>query len=133
VHVRQRRHVRLHGRGHVLQLRRHGAGEGGGRADEIITAELRPDLVREARTGWGVENNPYQLYHRGYVAVKGGAQDCPYTYMHDMAAGRYKLPWKVEVVPTARPAALRRPRAATRGPSPPAGAPRAARRPPKAA
>lgn len=71
--------------------------QGGGRPDEIITAELRPDLVREARSGWGVENNIYQLYHRGYVAVKGGAQDCPYTYMHDMAAGRYVLPWKVEV------------------------------------
>lgn len=71
--------------------------EGGGRADEIVTCELRPDLVREARSGWGVENNIYQLYHRGYVAVKGGAQDCPYTYMHDMVAGRYKLPWDVEV------------------------------------
>lgn len=71
--------------------------EGGGRPDEIITCELRPDLVREARTGWGVENNLYQLYHRGYVAVKGGAQDCPYTYMHDMTAGRYRLPWTVDV------------------------------------
>jgi formamidase len=71
--------------------------EGGGRPDEIITAELRPDLCREARTGWGVENNIYQLYHRGYVAVKGGAQDCPYTFMQDMVAGRYKLPWKVSV------------------------------------
>lgn len=70
--------------------------QGGGRPDEIITAELRPDLVREARTGWGVENNIYQLYHRGYVAVQGGAQDCPYTYMSDMAAGRYQLPWKVQ-------------------------------------
>ena len=29
---------------------------GGGRPDEIVTAEVRPDLVREARTGWGVEN-----------------------------------------------------------------------------
>ena len=67
--------------------------EGGGRVDEIVSAELRPDLVREARAGWGVENNIYQLYHRGYVAVKGGAQDCPYTYMTDMAAGRYHLPW----------------------------------------
>ncbi|MFT7115836.1 MAG: formamidase [Rhodoferax sp.] len=72
--------------------------QGGGRVDEIITAELRPDLVREARSGWGVENNIYQLYHRGYVAVKGGAQDCPYTYMHDMAAGRYQLRWPVAVV-----------------------------------
>jgi formamidase len=71
--------------------------QGGGRADEIVTCELRPDLVREARMGWGVENNMYQLYHRGYVAVKGGAQDCPYTYMHDMAAGRYQLPWPVQV------------------------------------
>ena len=67
--------------------------EGGGRVDEIVSAELRPDLVREARAGWGVENNIYQLYHRGYVAVKGGAQDCPYTYMTDMAAGKYKLQW----------------------------------------
>jgi formamidase len=31
------------------------------------------------------------------VAVKGGAQDCPYTYMQDMAAGTYRLPWKVDV------------------------------------
>ncbi|HEV7914947.1 MAG TPA: formamidase, partial [Albitalea sp.] len=71
--------------------------QGGGRVDEIITCELRPDRVREARSGWGVENNIYQLYHRGYVAVKGGAQDCPYTYMADMAAGRYRLPWEVQV------------------------------------
>jgi formamidase len=71
--------------------------EGGGRVDEIITCELRPDLVREARTGWGVENNIYQLYHRGYVAVKGGAQDFPYTYMQDMASGQYKLPWSDQV------------------------------------
>ena len=49
--------------------------------------------MREARAGWGVENNIYQLYHRGYVAVKGGAQDCPYSYMQDMVAGRYRLPW----------------------------------------
>jgi formamidase len=74
--------------------------QGGGRPDEIITAELRPDLVREARTGWGVENNIYQLYHRGYVAVKGGAQDCPYTFMHDMVAGRYALPWSADVTHT---------------------------------
>jgi formamidase len=46
---------------------------GGNRPDEIVTAELRPDLVREARLQWGVENNPYQFGHRGYVAVKGGA------------------------------------------------------------
>ena len=69
-----------------------------GRVDEIITAELRPDLIREARKHWAVENNIYQLGHRGYVAVKGGAQDCPYTFMHDLVAGRYRLPWEEEVV-----------------------------------
>jgi formamidase len=68
-----------------------------GRPDEIITAEVRPDLVREARRGWGVENNIYQLAHRGYVAVAGGAGDCPYTYMQDLVAGRYRLPWEAEV------------------------------------
>ncbi|MCE7030579.1 formamidase [Jiella avicenniae] len=68
-----------------------------GRPDEIITAEVRPDLVREARAGWGVENNIYQLGHRGYVAVRGGAQDCPYTFMHDMVAGKYRVPWEDEV------------------------------------
>ena len=68
-----------------------------GRADEIITAEVRPDLVREARIHWGVENNIYQFGHRGYSAVAGGAQDCPYTYMHDLAAGQYRLPWEDQV------------------------------------
>jgi len=69
-----------------------------GRVDEIITAELRPDLIREARIHWAVENNIYQFGHRGYVAVKGGAQDCPYTFMRDLVAGRYRLPWEAEIV-----------------------------------
>ena len=71
-----------------------------GRPDEIITAEVRPALVREARRHWAVENNIYQLGHRGYVAVAGGAGDCPYTYMQDLVAGRYELPWEAEVVHT---------------------------------
>jgi formamidase len=74
--------------------------QGGGRVDEILTCEVRPDLVREARQHWGVENNPYQLWHRGYTAVQGGAMDCPYTFMHDMVAGRYRLPWEDQVVHT---------------------------------
>jgi len=68
-----------------------------GRVDEIITAEVRPDLVREARINWGVENNIYQFGHRGFTAVEGGAQDCPYTYMQDLVVGRYRLPWEDEV------------------------------------
>jgi formamidase len=74
--------------------------QGGGRPDEIIACEMRPDRVREARIHWGVENNIYQFGHRGYVAVAGGAMDCPYTYMHDLAAGRYRLPWEAEVLHT---------------------------------
>ena len=67
------------------------------RPNEIITAEVRPDLVREARIHWGVENNIYQLGHRGFTAVAAGAQDCPYTYMRDLVAGRYRLPWEDDV------------------------------------
>ena len=74
--------------------------EGGGIPDEIVTAEVRPDLVREARKHWSVENNIYQFGHRGYVAVLGGAQDCPYTYMRDLVAEKYALPWEDEVIHT---------------------------------
>jgi formamidase len=71
--------------------------EGGGVPDEIVTAEVRPDLVREARAEWGVENNIYQLGHRGFVAVAGGARDCPYTFMRDLVAEKYRLPWENQV------------------------------------
>lgn len=71
--------------------------EGSSVADEVITAEVRPRLAQEARRLWGVENNMYQFGHRGYVAVNGGAGDCPYTYMQDLVAGRYRLPWEDEV------------------------------------
>jgi formamidase len=74
--------------------------EGSHRPDEIVTCEVRPDLVREARRVWGVENNLYQFGHRGYVAVQGGARDCPYTYMRDLVDGKYRLPWESEVVVT---------------------------------
>lgn len=70
---------------------------GNGTPDEIITAEVRPKLANEARALWGVENNIYQLGHRGFVAVNGGAQDCPYSFMQDLVAGRYKLPWEEQV------------------------------------
>jgi formamidase len=29
--------------------------------------------------------------------VQGGATDCPYTFMQDMVAGRYQLPWDASV------------------------------------
>lgn len=59
-------------------------------ADEIYACEIRVEEVRRRRREWGVENNLYQLGHRGYVAVEGGAGDCPYTFMTDLVAGKYR-------------------------------------------
>lgn len=73
---------------------------GTGTPGEVITAAIVPRRADEAREGWGVENNPYQLGHRAYVAVAGGEQDCPYTYMHDLVAGEYRLPWEDSVAIT---------------------------------
>jgi formamidase len=53
-----------------------------GRVDEIIAAEVRPDLVREARAVWGVENNIYHFGHRGFSAVR--MAQC----VHSVADGR---------------------------------------------
>jgi len=93
--------------------------QGGGRPDEIICAEIRPDLIRQARQHWGVENNIYQLGHRGYVAVKGGAQDCPYTFMQDLIGGRYRLPWEANVTHTdGRSCGFEPPERSYRGPEP---------------
>ncbi|SMQ49773.1 unnamed protein product [Zymoseptoria tritici ST99CH_3D7] len=63
---------------------------GNGRVDEIFACEVDAREVREKREAWGVENNLFQLGHRGYAAVKGGARDCPYTYMRDLVKGEYK-------------------------------------------
>jgi formamidase len=58
--------------------------------DEIFACEIREGDATERRKNWGVENNLYQFGHRGYPAVIGGAQDCLYTYMTDLVAGKYK-------------------------------------------
>ena len=71
---------------------------GGSRPDEIVCAEILPGRIADARHNWSVENNIYQLGHRAYVAVKGGAQDCPYTFMRDLVSGSYRLPWEADVV-----------------------------------
>lgn len=64
---------------------------------EVVTAEIVPARADEARENWGVENNIYQLGHRGFVAVEGGVNDCPYTYMRDLVAGEYQVPWEDRV------------------------------------
>jgi formamidase len=58
--------------------------------DNIVACEAIVEEVRRWRREWGVENNLYQFGHRGYVAVEGGAGDCPYTYMRDLTQAKYK-------------------------------------------
>ena len=96
-------HSTVHGRGDdrelsTAQIIAHGTSWARGR-DYLCRSAPRPRSAKPG-SGWGVENNIYQFGHRGYVAVKGGAQDCPYTYMTDLAAGKYRLPWEDEVVHT---------------------------------
>jgi formamidase len=58
-------------------------------ADGIFACEIQVEEVRRRRREWGVENNLFQFGHRGYVAVDGGAGDCPYKYMRDLMQGKY--------------------------------------------
>lgn len=73
---------------------------GDGFPDRVVTAEVVPSRADTARQAWGAENNIYQLGHRGYSAVPGGARDCPYTFMRDLVAGAYRLPWEDTVTRT---------------------------------
>ncbi|KKY16091.1 putative nitrilase family omega-amidase related [Phaeomoniella chlamydospora] len=68
--------------------------------DEVFACEIQVDEVRRRRRQWGVENNLYQFGHRGFVAVKGGASDCPYSYMRDLVAGKWQTAEDSEVVVT---------------------------------
>ena len=72
--------------------------QGDATPDAFFAAEIRVENVRRMRREWGVENNLYQLGHRGFVAVKGGAGDCPYTYMRDLADGKYRIQEEAEIV-----------------------------------
>jgi len=64
---------------------------------EIVTGEIYPKLADQARRDWALENNIYDLGHRGFVAVPGGERECPYTFIKDFAAGKYRLPWEDQV------------------------------------
>lgn len=73
----------VHPEGQILE-------QGDGTPDGIFACEIRVEEVRQKRREWGVENNLFQFGHRGYVAVKNGARDCPYTYMRDLMKGDYR-------------------------------------------
>ena len=125
--VRLRRHVRLDGRRDDRATSTACRwSTGGGRPDEIITAEVRPDLVREARRNWGVENNIYQLAHRGYVAVEGRRWRLP-VHVHARSRRRplsAALGERGRSTSTARRAASRRRRAFTHRRGAPSSEPR---------
>ena len=53
---------------------------GNGTPDEIITAEVRPQMADEARRIWGVENNIYQLGHRGFRRREGRRPGLPLQF-----------------------------------------------------
>src|SRR5258706_11943685 len=50
---------------------------GGGVPHEIVTPEVRPRLVSEARRPSGVEKKNYPVWDPRFLAVKRGAQECP--------------------------------------------------------
>jgi len=72
--------------------------QGNGMPDVIFACEVRVDEVRRKRREWGVENHLFRFKHKGYVAVKDGAGDCPYTYMRDLMQGKYKRAGDDEVL-----------------------------------
>ena len=100
VHGRNGRRLQLDGRRNDRELRRHAARSGQRVPTKSSPARSDPSSREEARRAWGVENNIYQFGHRGFVAVLGGAQDCPYTYMHDLMSRKYRVPWEDEVLVT---------------------------------
>lgn len=61
---------------------------------EIVTGEIHPELADQARKEWDLENNIYNLGHRGYVAKPDGESDSGLTYIKDLAEGKYHLPWE---------------------------------------
>lgn len=71
--------------------------QGSRNPNEIVTGEIFPKLADNARISWGLENNIYNLGHRGYVAYPGGMSDCGLTWVKDLAAGKYKLPWEDKI------------------------------------
>ncbi len=64
---------------------------------EIVTAELFPRLVDEARKNWALENNIFNVGCRGYVGKPGGERENYLTWVKDLAEGNYKLPWDQDI------------------------------------
>lgn len=64
---------------------------------EIVTGEIFPHHADQARCSWALENNIFNLGCRAYVAKPGGESDCGLTWVKDLAAGKYHLPWECDI------------------------------------
>ncbi len=99
LHVRFRRLVRLHGRGHDREFRRHrhGPRHHGARSTRSSPPKCGPIwCARRASTGVS-RTTSISSGIAATLPVKGGAMDCPYTFMQDMVAGTFRLLWEDQV------------------------------------
>ena len=64
---------------------------------EIVTAELFPRMVDEARKIWALENYSFNVGCRGYVGKPGGERENYLTWVKDLAEGKYELPWDKDI------------------------------------
>ena len=104
LHVRLGWDLRLYGRGHDRQLRRHPLGHGRGPPRRDLAAEIGPTWC--ARLGaLGRREQHLPVWASWLVAVQGGAGDCPYSYMtiwwRAAIACRGKTRWFTRTVPLA--------------------------------
>ena len=59
-----------------------------GRGEQLVPVS---DLRARLTVMMGIADSTLCRFgHRGYSAVAGGATDCPYTYMQDLVAGKYR-------------------------------------------
>jgi len=65
--------------------------------------EVRPDLSARGANPLGRREQHLSALASRLFAVKGGAMDCPYTFMQDMVAGTFRLPWEDQVKVTTAP------------------------------
>ncbi|MCZ9310188.1 formamidase [Corynebacterium uberis] len=85
------------GEGNVCNYDGHMIAEGHRNPWEIVTAEVFPTLADKARENFALENNIYNLGARGYVGKPGGERANYLTWVADLAAGNYHVPWEDKV------------------------------------
>ena len=100
LHVRLGRRLRLHGRGHDRQFRRLDPRRTGRRAAPTRSSPPRCGPTSSARRASTGRSRTTSISSAIAASPRSRAArgDCPYTFMQDLVAGRYRLPWEDEVV-----------------------------------